>query len=212
MNSLKRTFYNGFTLIEAVVALFVFLIIMLSLSSTFTQSFAGYRNTRAVQKDVENAQFAFNLMAKELRTSTVVSSAGPSNTVKFYDHSQSICFKYTIDEVNRKLTVSQTGIINEKNSLYWDISGDPSSFNPVTACNSPSETFSNPPEDLVKIENTGGNLTGKFVVISSNKNPKSLGKITTSLQISEGPKHTANVQTTSALRDYGYIGLIKTAP
>lgn len=203
MNLLTRTFYNGFTLIEAVVALFVFLIIMLSLSSTFTQSFSGYKNTRAVQKDVENAQFALNLMAKELRTSTIVSSGGTKKIVKFYDHSQSICFEYKIDEDNDELTVSQTGVIDEGD--------DPSSFDPITACSGGG--FSSP-QSLVKIENTGGKLEGNFVIVPSDKNvvPKKLGKITISLQISEGPKHTANVQTTSALRDYGYIGLIETAP
>src|SRR3989304_59518 len=121
----SRCICKGFTLIEAVVALFVFLIIMLSLSSTFTQSFSGYRNTRMVQKDVENAQFALNLMAKELRTSTVVSSAGSSNTVKFYDHSQNICFEYKIEDDGngnnkKKLTVSKRVIDEEDEDDYWE--------------------------------------------------------------------------------------------
>jgi hypothetical protein len=194
------------------VALFVFLIIMLSLSGTFTQSFAGYKNTRAVQKDVENAQFALNLMAKELRTSTVVSASGPHPSVKFYDHSKSICFEYKIEDDGngnnkKKLTVSKR-VIDEGD--YLNIPGDPSSFNPVSAC---SGSLGNS-TDLVKTDTANGSVIGTFMVTPSDKTPgsKKLGKITTSLQISEGPKHTANVQTTSALRDYGYIGLIKTAP
>jgi type II secretory pathway pseudopilin PulG len=205
MSLFMRKFYNGFTLIEAVVALFVFLIIMLSLSNTFTQSFAGYRNTRAVQKDVENAQFALNLMAKELRTSTVVSSGGTKKIVKFYDHSQSICFEYKIiDDVNDKLTVSKKNI-DTGNTSYYDDPDDPSTFNPFLAC-AGSSGFSSA-TDLIRIENTGGKLEGNFAVVPSDKNssPKKLGKITISLQISEGPKHTANVQTTSSLRDFGYV-------
>lgn len=185
---------KGFTLIEAVVALFVFLIIMLSLSDTFTQSFTGYRNARAVQKDVENAQFALNLLAKELRTSTIISSSS-SQDVEFYDHSQGMCFKYEIG--SKELTVTK------KAGAY--IPDSDNQFNPSTICN---VSFPGP-TSLVQIENDNGNLTGNFVVIPSTTSPtKSLGKVTTSLQISEGPKHKANVQTTSSLRDYGYIGLI----
>lgn len=180
------------------MSLFVFLIIMLSLSNTFTQSFSGYRNARVVQKDVENAQFALNLMAKELRTSTIVSFTVSS--VKFYDYSQKKCFKYEI--VGKELKVAQTGTVNPAD--YLDDPDDPSSFNPFSACALVDFSSS---KALVKIENDSGDLTGTFQVVPSDKNsnPKKIGKITASLQISEGPKHTANVQTTSSLRDFGYV-------
>lgn len=169
------------------MSLFVFLIIMLALSSTFTQSFSGYRNTRAVQKDVENAQFALNLMAKELRTSTVVSFT--VSTVKFYDYSQGVCFEYKI--ANNQLAVSKRTV---------NYTGKPADLDPFSECSGSLGNFT----ILVQ----AGDLSGNFVVIRSDPNPKKVGKITTSLQISEGPKHTANVQTTSSLRDYGYVGII----
>jgi prepilin-type N-terminal cleavage/methylation domain-containing protein len=189
----SRATCRGFTLIEVIVSLFVFLIIMLALSSTFAQSFTGYRNTRAVQRDVESAQFALNLMAKELRTSTVVSST--ANSVTFYDYSQAgKCFKYEI--ANDQLTVASKDVT---------VPPPPAVFDPIAGCAGgfPSST------PLVKTETTAGTVRGTFRVIPSEKSPsKKVGKVTTSLQISEGPKHTANVQTTSSLRDYGYIGLI----
>jgi prepilin-type N-terminal cleavage/methylation domain-containing protein len=92
----------GFTLIEVMVALFVFLIIMLAMSQTFTQTFAGYRNVKAVQRDVENAQFALNLMAKELRTSTW---SAPRLQRWCFMISQSICFEYEI--AANQLTVAK---------------------------------------------------------------------------------------------------------
>jgi len=189
---------KGFTLIEAMVSLFVFLIIMLALSSTFAQYFSGYRNVKAVQKDLENAQFALNLMAKELRTSTIVSPVSPPfsvTSVVFYDYSQDKCLKYEIDSTNRRLTVAKKTVIYNN------------PFNPFSACSGGG--FSSP-VSLVNIASTTGALTGNFTVIPSDPTPgtKRLGKITTSLHISEGSKHQANIQTTSALRDYGYIGLI----
>lgn len=192
MFNVTKISYRGFTLIEAVVSLFVFLIIMLALSSTFTQSFSGYRNARAVQKDVESAQFALNLMAKELRTSTVVSSTASS--VKFYDHSQGRCFEYNINTTDKALE---------------------------TRSRLPTSNFAPPDVDVKKVNDcklnpvsvvyttlSTGVSDGKFVVVPSDSNPKKAGKVTTSLQISEGPKHKANVQTTSSLRDYGYVGII----
>lgn len=200
MFNITNISYRGFTLIEAVVSLFVFLIIMLALSSTFTQSFSGYKNTRAVQKDVESAQFALNLMAKELRTSTVVSPNEDDSvtSIEFYDYSQNKCFRYVIDIANDKLTVAKKDVSFPEKA---------SDFDPFDACGGGG--FSDP-LPLVSIENNNGDLSGKFVVVPSDKdsNPKKVGKVTASLQISEGPKHTANVQTTSSLRDYGYVGII----
>lgn len=186
-SSFARTTGRGFTLIEVIVSLFVFLIIMLALSSTFAQSFTGYRNTRAVQKDVESAQFALNLMAKELRTSTIV--GGSSSRVKFYDYSQKMCFEYEI--ASDQLTVSKKDVANPTKNPVSDCSG---SLGGSTT--------------LVKTETIGGRVTGFFQTTPSSVSPKQVGKITVSLHISEGSNNQANVQTTSSLRDYGYIGLI----
>lgn len=202
MFNIVKISYKGFTLIESVVALFVFLIIMLALSSTFTQSFTGYKNARAVQRDVENAQFALNLMAKELRTSTVVSPDAPAptgtKTVKFYDHSQGKCFQYNIDATNKTLQMRSMSVPDPPSSVtsnkdVWR----------VNYCKNNNISVS-------YATLSTGVSDGKFIVKNSTNSPGSLslGKITTSLQISEGPKHKANVQTTSSLRDYGYVGII----
>ncbi len=188
---------KGFTLVEAVISLFVFMLIMLSLSSTFVKSFTGYKNTRAVQKDAENAQFALNLMAKELRTSTIVSSGGsqPQQSVMFYDYSQKTCIEYRIASVSKQL---------EKRSKPVTLA-DP--LNPSSDdCNAVFTATSFLP--IVKTEI--GSVTGNFQFTLSEKiagGSGAVGKITVSLQITEGTQK-ANVQTTSSLRDYGYIGLM----
>lgn len=190
MKHCSKKSWRGFTLIEVMVSLFTFLIIMMSLSQIFSQSFAAYKNAKAVQRDVESAQYALNILAKELRTSTIVSSASTPPTVKFYDYSQRTCFEYKI--VTNQLTMTKKAVAAPTNSPSADCTGG--TWSTVTP--------------IAKPETTGGTLIGRFVVTPSVKTvPKSVGKITVSLEISEGANHTARIQTTASLRDYGFIGL-----
>ena len=50
---------KGFSLVELMVALFVFGIVMLGVSSVFTQTFSSYRYAKNLQRDVENMKFMF---------------------------------------------------------------------------------------------------------------------------------------------------------
>lgn len=187
MHSFSRTNRRGFTLIEVMISLAVFLIIMLAMSQTFTQAFAGYKNVKSVQRDTENAQFALNLMAKELRTSSIVSpSSGGvlTSAVKFYDYSQGLCLEYRISA--SALQVAKAAV---------------ATFNDCVATSLGSY-----------VTVTTGTVTGGFIITPSVISPQSVGKVTASLQINEGPNHTAYIQTTSSLRDYGYIGLTASAP
>lgn len=180
---------GGFTLIEVMIALAVFLILMLAIVQTFTQSFTSYKVTRAVQRDIENAQFALNLMAKELRTSTIIiPTAGtqvPVTSIRFYDYSQRLCLEYAI-------TASQV-TVRKKSAPASPDCVSPSGWSGANA--------------LVAVTASGGSIAGKFIVTPSIQSPKVVGRVTIALQISEGPDHTARIQTTASLRDYGYIEL-----
>lgn len=178
----------GFTFIELLVAMSVFTIIMLAISQIFVQAFVGYRNTKAVQRDVENAQYSLNTMAKELRTSSVVNpSSGvrrSSQSVKFFDYSQNICFQYRIS--SQKLQVARALAAN------------------TAACASAS--FGSGSFSTIST----GVISGSFIVTPSSMSPAvpmRVGEVTVSLQISEGTGHTARIQTTVSLRDYKNIGL-----
>ena len=144
MKHCSKKSWRGFTLIEVMVSLFTFLIIMMSLSQIFSQSFAAYKNAKAVQRDVESAQYALKAVAAPTNSQSADCTGGTWSTVT----------------------------------------------------------------PIAKPETTGGTLIGRFVVTPSVKTvPKSVGKITVSLEISEGANHTARIQTTASLRDYGFIGL-----
>lgn len=191
MYSYRHTSAKGFTLIEVLVSLFVFVIIMTAVTNTFTSGFSSYKNTKIAQKNVEDAQFALNLMAKELRTSTVVSSGStvPQPVITFYDYSQSLCVRYRIDASHNL----QRGKISVAAS---DISSDC-----TTAI--PDSSFG------MQNMNAGNINYGRFRITPSvtGATPR-FGKVTVTLDINQnGTTQHAYIQTTVSLRDYGFVGL-----
>lgn len=190
--TIKRYQYKeGFTLIEVVVALFMFSLLMSSVSGIFANTFLGYKAARASQRNTENAQYAMNAMAKELRTSSIASSTAAA--VKFYDYSQNICFSYRIRNIN-------------PSESYLEVASASPTPIPDTAAAKLSWC------NLASLGSytivTTGVVTGNFSVIpSSAVAPVSVGKVTISLQIAEGTKYAARLQTTASLRDYSYTGI-----
>ena len=172
------------TLIEVVVAMFIFVVLMAAVAQIFSAAFFGYRDTRAVQRDLENAQFAINKIAKALRTSTIVSNPGQQDYVRFYDYSQGICFRYRIS--NTVLEVAQSVVEDVDDCDAW--SPSPQSYTGVTT----------------------GTVAGRFFITPSVSTAGSehVGKVTIEFEINQGPNHTAKIQTTVSLRDYGYVGLL----
>jgi prepilin-type N-terminal cleavage/methylation domain-containing protein len=103
---MKRLFNKkkkGFSFLEVIVATFIFSIIMTTTAAVFGRSFTAYRTARAIQRDLENAQFAMNAIAKTLRTSTVLSlvPASPSS-IRVFDHSQTTnnCIQFIFNNDN----------------------------------------------------------------------------------------------------------------
>ena len=176
----------AFSIVEMMVSMFIFALIMVAVSQIFSTSFRGYLYTKNLQKDVENSQYVLSLFAKELRTSTVVSPTGTNRsvtTVKFFDHSQDLCIQYRIN--GTALEVAKVSSADPSNCS----SQSPSPFSSVAT----------------------GIVSGRFFVTSSQ--PRStpahtngrIGKVTIALRIQTTSLHTANLQTTISLRDFGEV-------
>lgn len=120
---IKSEKLKGFTLLEVVVATFIFVLIMVTIIQIFGSGFSGYRKAKAVQKDLESAQQNMNMMAKVFRTSQVVWSsdwigscglvsydvgtpAADSDAIRIFDYSQYKCYRY-------EFTNSKTGALNQ---------------------------------------------------------------------------------------------------
>lgn len=186
----KKTHFSGkhgFTLIEVVVAIGIFVIIASASSAAFTAMFGAYRGARNLNENLKNSQHAMNLINKTLRTSTVISPSadGESSTVTVYDFSQGECFKY--DFTGTSLYESRGAVVMSSGNY---------------TC--PSL------ESMTKM--TSGVVEGRFNVIrsvgsedSSGPVSEKVGRITTAMKISNGEgtyKKIVNLQSTVSLRDY----------
>jgi len=179
LSSVLRKKEKGFTLIEVLVATFVFVIVMSSVSQIFVSAFSAYRREKIIQNNLENAQFAMNTMAKELRGSSITSSSTASN-VKFYNYGEKTCYSYSITGGElRTIKSSSADFITCQNAVLV-------------------------PTIVVVKDITAGNFT---IIQSSSSIPKTVGKVTLSLQVGSVGKNPVNIQTTVSLRDYEVSGL-----
>lgn len=104
----------GFTLIEVLVSVFVFLIVMAAVIGVFVQQTSNFTFIRVQQRNVENAQFALNFMSKTLRTSSVrgradlgtLSEGAVTDRIFVYDFSQAECFRFRFDNAAGTLEVT----------------------------------------------------------------------------------------------------------
>jgi Tfp pilus assembly protein PilV len=177
---------RGFTLIEALVSMFIFIVTIAAVSQLFAKAFSAYNYEKATQKDLESAQFAMNAMAKSLRTSTVASVT--PTAIKFFDYSQGICFRYAVNGGNLEMAQGN--------------------FSPVNDCGSYSL------QSQAQTTVVSGVSGGGFTMVASSPgppvdavNPQRVGKVTMYLQVKSGTAAPATIQTSVSLRDYGTAGL-----
>lgn len=121
MYSLLRTFKKhwsgpagsaGFTLVEALVATLVFSIIAMAVSAFFIRSLGLQRKGIGAQKVQENALFALELMAREIRVSTfqsVQDAPACDRTTLSILHPVNGTVTYSFDVANQSITRTAAG-------------------------------------------------------------------------------------------------------
>lgn len=180
----------GYTLVEIAMALAAFSIIMLMASQTFSRGFASYRETKKSQANLETAHFALSLIAKELRTSSIVAqtTGATSSRVVFYDYSQKRCIEYVFDEGSGQVTRRDQPFTND----------DPER-NRTDCLN---HVFTGTAQALVS------GLSEQYVQIVTSTPPPnpSVGRATFALTLGT-TSNAATLQTTVSLRDFNYTSL-----
>ncbi len=175
---------KGFTLLELLISLAVLSILMLATTEIFAESFGSYQATKRIENNISDAQFLMNSIAKELRTSTVVSPTGDGSTqsIKFFEYSKSECVQYRFNSGNQSLEVARTA--------------PGSSF---ASCNNTTS--------LSGFSRVGiGRVTGSFYSLPSRDTtpgPQRIGRVTVTLSIQAGGANSIALQSTTSLRDYG---------
>ncbi len=107
---------KGFTLLEVIVALFVFSLVIASSTVVFANMFKGVSSARQIQQNLDNIQHTMNLMAKTFRTSTVVSGSGTTTDLTVYDYSQGKCIRYRFNGGNLQRTQTSTSFSTSCNA------------------------------------------------------------------------------------------------
>lgn len=182
---------------EVIVSIFIFVLMMGAVSEIFTNFVAAYRSAKVLQRNLENAEYAINLMAKNLRTSTIVSGSESLTSIQFYNYSDGgKCISYKIQSY--KLQVASV------NSA--DIPGD-LEFDKKTWCQ--GATLSGY-SDFTSTDSVYINGL-KFYIVPSDgtSNPKTVGKVTLSAEVCSDSvcANKAIVQTSVSLMDYSVSGL-----
>jgi len=191
---------KGFSLLEVMISIFIFSIMMVSVSMTFASLFKNYKNTKKIQQNLENAQFAMNTMAKSLRTSSITPVvSGNVQTVRFFNYSAASenCVAYSFNSGTRSLRISSATI-------------DPAqpTSTKISQCGSAPLTAH---PDIISgtVDSVNFNVT---VSSAGPTPPKAMGKVTISMKVCASAacpasQDKATIQSSVSLRDYSAIGL-----
>ncbi|EKE21727.1 MAG: hypothetical protein ACD_7C00144G0003 [uncultured bacterium] len=189
---LKVSSRYGFTLVEVIISMGIFVVVMAGSSGVFASAFKSYKGAKNVNENLKNAQFAMNLMSKTFRTSSVVSSSATSIVIFDYSRATRACIRYRFDSNSLK------------ESRYNVIGAD--STAKIAACNVVSPATFNTFESVM----TSGSVQGSFAATDSAGNDTTgastrVGKVTVRMKITNntgGASSEAIIQSTSSLRDY----------
>lgn len=183
---------NGFSLLEVVLAVFIFSVIAVGITTYFAKTTLANQNAKRLQQNLEDTRFAMNRIAKVLRTSVAINpnattgAAGTSvQTIRIYDYSQSSCIEYAFSSggMNERVATLPVGTVNEK---AW-CAGNP----PFSVWNA--------------LVSASGNLAfeGRFFVVSSEDTSPNerAGRVVMNARIRRG-NNESTMQTTVSLRNY----------
>lgn len=116
---------KGFTFVEVIYTMFVLAAVMVAVAGIHSSLTKSYRKTALTQKDLEQAQYALNLMAKVLRTSFVTAPlpVSPATNVPssayiiVYDKSRDKCVRFQFDSYKLKTASANAVGGNEKEKI-----------------------------------------------------------------------------------------------
>jgi prepilin-type N-terminal cleavage/methylation domain-containing protein len=127
-----KVFEKGFSLIEVLVAMFIFTLMAAAVSSIFAKTMLAQKNAKIGQKNLETAQFAMNQVAKNIRGSSLLRRGW--NTIIIFNHSQKTCIAYTfggstsppvqfrlVQRINSNMTYAGCKSVANDNSANLDV-------------------------------------------------------------------------------------------
>lgn len=179
---------RGLSIIELLIAVFIFTLIITAATSTFTNTFSVWKKTRQAQIGLENARTALETIGKSIRMSNRLKYDG-LGMLSMFNNSQNKCIKYYFN-------ISGGQIVSYKCTPSNNAITDSSYDCTANACDIGSN-YGNP-EILI-----ASGATVDFDVSQTDtdtSNPK-VGKATMSISVGSGAQQK-HIQTTVSFRDY----------
>jgi prepilin-type N-terminal cleavage/methylation domain-containing protein len=184
--NIKTASKKGFSLVEVLMAIFIFSLLVTMVSGSFASFFKVYLSQKKSQNDLENAQYALNLMEKTIRTSVVKTDNMPSGNldfanidnkrIKLFDNSQNKCIVYIFSQNAIKVSTKYGAGVTSIDDC-GDFTGGYSAPDDLTSA------------DIYNVSVYGNVSTGTKA-----------GRITVSLEV--GQASPIYVQMTTSLRDF----------
>jgi prepilin-type N-terminal cleavage/methylation domain-containing protein len=154
---------KGFSLIETLVAVLIFSLAVTMLAGTFSSFLKNYARAKRDQHNIENAQYAMNIMAKTIRTSAV--NNGSTFPLKIYDYSQGLCIEYSYSGNKIQYRTSST---------------PPSPLTDPSTCDFTGITSEDLTSDII--------TSAQVNAIATTTSPTVFGRVTISLNVGDTTK------------------------
>lgn len=173
-----QTTKKGFSLIESMIAVFIFSLVAIMLTGSFAGFLKSYKSAKKIQKSAESAQYVINLMAKSIRNSefepTFNLSLIGNQVVTMFDRSRSLCVIYKYEMGVLKMATAGGGSITDVTKCNVTNAPALATFSPLTKVG-----------DIFDVAFVGSTAVGKILMtVDYTNNPNS-----------------SRVQTTVSLRD-----------
>ena len=173
------------------MAMFIFTVMMTAISGVFVSFIKANRHAKAVQQDLEDAEYAMNIIAKTLRTSSIFDNpinSNNKNIIEVYDYSQGKCFGYSFSNGNLRVRSVAPATADDPSTCSNDLAG---------------ATYQN-------LTNSGNVLVSEsgFVrKVKTDPATSTVGSVSILITVSDaGSTDKAAVQTTVSLHDYSEVG------
>lgn len=169
---------SGFSLVELLVATFIFSLIVVTAISVFLNVYSNQNRVRKIQQGVEASRTAMELMAKNIRMGAIDGSySAESDHIYFYNYSQGKCITYSIQDNKikfKELSVKRIDQPDCSTASYGQLS------------------------DLVSVDNIES-LNFKITKSFYGESNPLVGRVTMVIKVEDSNEPA---QTTISLRDY----------
>jgi prepilin-type N-terminal cleavage/methylation domain-containing protein len=178
---------RGFSIIELLVAVFIFTVIIMAATSTFTNTFSTWKKTRQTQADLEKARTALETIGKSIRMSNQLKYS--SDTLSMFNNSQNKCIRYNSDVGGSLVSTTCTPTEANIEATTYDCEAD----NETDDCG--GDNYGN------QVTLISSDAILNFNVEETDVSSHKIGKATMSILVGTGAQQR-RIQTTVSFRDY----------